>query len=339
MAQAFSLPHLSQSSWPAPQKSSAPIIIEPGVLALPRKLIFSLAIVLSLSGCQQGTPSAPLSANSASSTAAPKDYPVRGRIVSVTGSSVMLDHEAVAGLMGAMTMSYKLKDPSIAGELHPGDHITADLLVTVNADGLDDILLDKIVVISQARPDYKPAVQYHVPQPGDAVPDFKLLNQDNRTIHLSQFHGRVLLITFIYTRCPLADFCPRMSRNFAGIDKSLAADPTLYSKTHLLSISFDPAYDTPTVLRSYAEGYARPITPKTLTETFKHWDFAAPSPQDLPALTQFFNVGVTPGDSQSLNHSLSTILIGKDGKIAAWYPTNDWNPSDIIAKIKQAAIA
>ena len=93
--------------------------------------------------------------------------------------------------MGAMTMSYKLKDPSIASELHPGDRITADLLVTSTSDGLEDIQLDKIVVIAQARPDYKPAVQYHVPQPGDAVPDFKLLNQDNRAIHLSQFQGTV----------------------------------------------------------------------------------------------------------------------------------------------------
>jgi protein SCO1 len=302
---------------------------------LPRKLIFSLVFVLLLSGCNQSKPSARASASSASSTAAPKIYPVRGKIVSVTGANVMLDHEAVPGLMGAMTMSYKLKDPSIVSELHPGDHITADLLVTVNADGFDDIVLDKIVVVSQARPDYKPAVQYHVPQAGDAVPDFKLLNQDNHAIHLSQFQGRVLLITFIYTRCPLADFCPRMSKNFADIDKSLAADPTLYSQTHLISISFDPAYDTPKVLRSYGESYARPVT----KETFKHWDFAAPSDKDLPALTQFFNVGVTPGDSQTINHSLSTILIGKDGKIAAWYPTNDWNSSDVVAKIKQAAIA
>ncbi len=85
-----------------------------------------------------------------------------------------------------------------------------------------------------------PPVQFHVPQPGDAVPDFKLLNQSGKIIHLAQFKGRVLLVTFIYTRCPLSDYCPRMSRNFAAIDQGLAADPKLYAKTHLLSISFDP---------------------------------------------------------------------------------------------------
>ena len=193
--------------------------------------------------------------------------------------------------------------------------------------------LDNIVVIAQARPDYKPPVQYHVPTPGDAVPDFHLLNQSDRTIHLDQFKGKVVLLTFVYTRCPLADFCPRMSHNFADIDKALAAEPALYNQTHLLSVSFDPAYDTPKVLRSYGGAY----TGRYTNEKFTHWDFAAPSDKDLPALTQFFNVGVTPGDSKTLTHSLSTVLIGKDGKIIDWYPTNDWKPADVLAEIKKSA--
>jgi protein SCO1/2 len=300
---------------------------------VPRKLLFVLFLAL-LSGCRQNSPPEKSATSpSASSAAAVRTYPVRAKVVSVKGSDVMLDHEAIPGFMGAMTMSYKLKDPSVASELHPGDRITATFLVTKDTDGLDSVLVDQIVVIAQAKPDYKPAVQYHVPQPGDSVPDFKLLNQSNRTIRLSQFKGKVLLITFVYTRCPLAEYCPRISRNFAEIDKALAADPALYGRTHLLSISFDPAYDTPKVLRSYGGAY----TGKYTKETFKHWDFAAPSEADLAAVTQFFNVGVTPGDSKSLNHSLSTVLIGKDGKVAAWYPTNDWKIDDVVAQIKRAA--
>ncbi len=124
-----------------------------------------------------------------------------------------------------------------------------------------------------------------------------------------------------------------MSRNFADIDKSLAADPALYNRTHLLSISFDPAYDTPKVLRSYGGAYTGNYT----KETFTHWDFAAPSAKDLPAVTQFFNVGVTGTDPKTITHSLSTILLGKDGKVAAWYPTNDWKPEEVLAAIKKAA--
>ena len=265
-----------------------------------------------------------------------KSFPIRGKVVSVNADkgSVLLDHEAVPGFMEAMTMSYKLKDPSGLSELHPGDHITATLLVRKTADGFEDPQLDQIVVTAQARPDYKPSVQYHVPTEGDAVPDFKLVNQNGRTIHMAQFKGRVVLLTFIYTRCPLADYCPRMNKNFAVIDKALEADPALDKATHLLSISFDPKFDTPAILKSYGSIYAGDTK-----EKFAHWDFAAPPESDLQALEEFFDVGVTPGDDGTLTHSLSTALIGKDGKVRAWYPTNEWTPEEVLAAVKSAAAA
>ena len=235
--------------------------------------------------------------------------------------------------MDAMTMPYKLQDPSVASELHPGDRITATVLADSAPDGYTNVRLDNIVVIAQARPDYLPAIQYHVPRAGDAVPDFKFINQSGRAIHLAQFKGKVVLITFIYTRCRLADFCPRMSNNFADIDKALASDLALYNQTHLITISFDPGYDTPQVLRTYGAAYAG----KDTKREFLHWDFAAPPAKELPAVTQFFNVGVTPGDSKSLTHSLSTVLLGKDGKIVDWYPSNDWKPGDVLGKMKKIA--
>jgi protein SCO1/2 len=291
-------------------------------------------LALPLSGCKQ---------QATTPTAAPagdlKTFSIHGKIISVdpVKGSVLLDHEAVPGFMEAMTMTYPLKDKSVVSELHPGDRIAAKLLVRKTSDGFEDPQLDEIVITAQARPDYKPAVNYHVPTPGDAVPDFKLVNQSGKTIHLAQFKGRVLLLTFIYTRCPLADFCPRMSRNFAEIDQHLQADPKLLAQTHLLSISFDPRYDTPAVLRSYGGSYTGRFT----KETFDHWDFAAPPESELPALTEFFNVGITPGEGSdagaALTHSLSTVLIGKDGKIAAWYPSNEWTPTEALAAIKTAA--
>lgn len=293
-----------------------------------KALLALLITFAAITGCRSSNP-AP-----AANAAPEKTFIVHARIVQVEGKSLLLDHEAIPGYMEAMTMSYKLKDPSIASELHPGDRITARLLVYPDGNPFRSPELDQIVVVAQARPDTVPKVQYHTPERGDTVPDFHLVNQSGRPIALSQFKGKALLITFIYTRCPLPEFCIRMSRNFAEIDKALAADPALYKQTHLLSISFDPTYDTPKVLRAYGSNY----TGRHAQEDFGHWDFAVPAQKDLEPLTQYFAVGITDADTPAtLAHSLSTILIGKDGKIAAWYPTNDWQPAEVVAAIRKSA--
>jgi len=278
--------------------------------------------------------------SSASSTVAAdvKVYPIRGKIVSVDAAKgmIVLDHEAVPGFMDAMTMPYKLKDSSVASALHPGDRITAKVLVSTTADGDDDAVLDQIVVTAEARPDFKPTGEPHIPTAGDAVPDFKLVNENGRTIHLAQFKGQVVLLTFVYTRCPLPDYCIRMSRNFAQIDKALASDPALYAKTHLLSVSFDPKTDTPAVLKSYGETYVG----VGASAKFAHWDFAVPpTTKELDAMTQFFDVGISADDGGLITHSMSTAVIGRDGKIRAWYATNEWTTDEVLAAIKSAAIA
>ena len=257
-----------------------------------------------------------------------KQYKVRGVVVSTDAArgQVTVDSEAIPGFMDAMIMPYTLKQPEIITELHPGDTITATLLVSGDSN-----VLDEIDVIAQAKADYKPPASLRPLNAGDAVPDFRLLNQDGRLIHLSQFRGKILLITFIYTRCPLADYCPRMSRNFAQLDKLLAGDPALYKNTHLLSVSFDPAYDTPAVLRSYGGAYTGNFT----REQFAHWDFAAPPQAELDKVLNFFLVGVTPEKDKTITHSLSTIVITPAGKIYKWYPTNDWAPDQLFADVKQ----
>ena len=264
-----------------------------------------------------------------------KHYPIRGSVVSIEKASneVILNHKAVPGLMEAMTMSYPVTDPAALSELHPGDIISATLLAEQDAAGPKNLRLKDIVVVGEANPNTLPPVQYHVPAAGDAVPDFKLLNQSGRTVDIKQYRGRIIVMTFIYTRCPLADYCPRMSHNFALIDKALAGDSSLYENTHLLSVSFDPTYDTPKVLKSYGAAY----TGKFVNETFQHWEFAAPPVSELTKMEQFFAVGVTPGESGTLQHSLSTIVIGRDGRVVAFWPTNDWTVDDVLAKIKAAA--
>jgi protein SCO1 len=238
----------------------------------------------------------------------------------------LLDAAAIPGFMEAMTMPYKLRTPNILSELHPGDQITATLYVTDSSD-----VLDQIVITAQGQPDYRPLIQYHVLNPGDVVPDFKFLNQSGKHLSIGDFKGKVLLVTFVYTRCPLPDYCPRMSQNFAKIDKTLAADPALYAKTHLLTLSFDPDYDTPAVLRSYGGAY----TGRYTQEKFAHWDFAAPSNAELESVDKFFDVGVTPEKDKTITHSLSTVVIGPDGKVFRWYPTNDWTTDRVLADIKE----
>ncbi len=290
-----------------------------------RGLVCGLILAGSVAGCHSGARPA---ANVQSGPV--KQYAVKGIVVGTDPAhgEVTVDSEAIPGFMDAMTMPYKVKDVNVLQDLHPGDHMTGMLLVADSGT-----LLDQIVITAQAQPDYKPQAQYHVPAAGDPVPDFRLTNQSGRQIDLRQFRGKALLVTFIYTRCPLSDYCPRMSRNFASIDKSLQADPALYRKTHLLSISFDPAYDSPAVLRSYGEAYTGNYT----REKFGHWDFAAPSKADLPKLLEFFDVGATPGENHTITHSLSTAVIRPDGTIAQWYPTNDWKVEDILTELKKAA--
>ena len=262
-----------------------------------------------------------------------KVYHVRGKVVStdVPHAIVMLDHEAIPDFMEAMTMPYQLKDPSVITDLHPGDVITADVLVSKT--GQQTVLLDHIVVVAQGKPDYKPAISYHVPTAGDVVPDFKLRNQDGRAIHLGQFKGQTLLVTFIYTRCPLPNFCPLVTRNFAAINKQLAGDPKLYAKTHLLCVSFDPDRDTPAVLRAYGAEY---IGSDSKT-AFSHWDFAVPTRKELLEMAKFFNVGISDGGNGTINHTLSTTVIGPDGKVATFYPGNEWTPDQLLGDVKRLA--
>jgi protein SCO1/2 len=292
-----------------------------------RRLLASSSLVfVLLAGCHSGQ-----HANTQSNVTV---YHLRGKVVSTDAAHgiAVLDHEAIPGFMDAMTMPYQLKDPGIVGELHPGDVITADVLVSKSAE--ETVVLDRIVVVAQAKPDYKPPVVYHVPAPGDKVPDFRLRNQDGRAIHLEQFKGKMLLMTFIYTRCPMPNFCPLVTRNFATIDSRLAANPALYAKTHLLCVSFDPEHDTPARLRAYGATYMG----SAAKNAFAHWDFAAPDQAALLEMAKFFDVGITHGANDTITHTLSTTLIGADGKVAQFYPGNEWTPEQVVADVKKLAV-
>ncbi|MDT4896841.1 MAG: hypothetical protein QOH25_1918 [Acidobacteriota bacterium] len=256
-----------------------------------------------------------------------KRYELKGRVVSVdkANMSATISHEAVKDLMDGMTMPFKLKDAWPLDVMKPGDEVQATLVMTDDSHWLEDV----VVVQKSESQTAAPSETSVMPKPGDAVPDFRLVNQDGKPVRLKQYQGKAVLLTFIYTRCPVPEYCALMSSNFAEIDKGLKKDAALYQKTHLISISFDPAYDTPKVLRSY--GAAQ--TGNYDRETFNHWEFMTGDADEVKRVAQFFGLTYIPEKDQIV-HSLQTALIAPDGKLVKLYSGNEWKPADVLAEIR-----
>ena len=254
-----------------------------------------------------------------------------GRIISIDNQaqSANIDGDLIQGFMEPMVMSYKIKPASMLRQLSPGDSISADIVVVdhdprdENADS--DYWLENVKVTGHAaQPPANGPKAFHMPSPGEEVPSFAFTNQDGKHISLHQFRGKTVMVTFVYTRCPFPDFCPRVSSNFAEVYKQLGSNPSL-AEAQLLSISFDPEHDTPKVLRNY--GFSVAHTHDAVL--FRRWEFAAPKAADLPKIADFFALTVKP-EGGMITHSLSTAVIGPDGKIVKWYHGGDWQVSDLI---------
>jgi protein SCO1/2 len=285
----------------------------------------TLAMVFPLAGCHRSTEQL----GSATQT-----FTIKGTVVAVdtARSEITLQHDAIPGFMEAMTMPYRVERPEIAKEMHPGDVIRARLLVEKDSDGVyHNTRLNEIAILAQKHLDVKPTANYHVPTKGDAIPDFEMTDQDGKALHFSHLKGKAVLLTFIYTRCPIGDYCPKMSRNFQAIRGMMQKDTAVRDHSDFVSISFDPTFDTPTVLRAYGKNYAD-------GDDFSHWQFVRPKDdKTLKDMEQFFNVGATPESNGSLTHSLSTVLIDSQGKIADWFPGNEWDPAAVYAEMKTLA--
>jgi protein SCO1 len=263
-----------------------------------------------------------------------KRYHFTGRIISIDAEnqSAIIDGDDIPGFMSAMAMSYKIKPPSMLAQLAAGDSISAAVVVIEPGNNAaPDYWLESVKVTAHSKSPLLAPKAQHIPTPGDEVPDFQLTDQSGTRISLSQYRGKVLLVTFIYTRCPFPDFCPRVSSNFAEMSRQLAADPALAGRTQLLSISFDPDHDAPKVLREYAFSAAHTHDPALFT----HWEFAVPRSADLPKLADFFGV-VYKSEGGLITHNLSTSVITPDGKIAKWYHGSDWQVSDLIKDASNA---
>ena len=255
-----------------------------------------------------------------------KRYDLKGKVVAVEPDKhlVTVSHGDVKGLMPGMTMPFTVPNESDLQILAPDDEITATLVI----DGPHSWLEDLIITRQSANPAAMPAAV--VAKEGDEVPNFTLRNQDDREIRIQKYRGKTLLLTFIYTRCPVPEYCTLMSDNFAQIDRELGQDAQVYANTHLLSISIDPEYDTPKVLRSYGAAH----TERYQNETFAHWEFATGTKEQVREIAQYFGLTYFTEKDQII-HALRTVIVNPDGKIAKIYGGNEWKPEEVVAEMRK----
>lgn len=278
------------------------------------KIALTIGAVLLLAGCGKSEKSAGDPA---------RQYEARGlvRNTSPDHKTIEVEHENIPGFMPSMTMPFVARDEKEIANVRIGDGISFRLNVTDQ-----DSWIDRVRKID--------ATQLHLPIPapmtraaggarlheGDPMPVFHLLDQDGKPVSLETFRGHPFVVTFIFTRCPIPNFCPRMSKNFSELQKAIQSSSDSLAATRLLSISFDPQFDTPAVLQRYArEESADPVI----------WTFATGATAEVQSLTTAFSILVQP-ESGTISHSLATVLVDRAGKIARIWRGNGWAPAEVI---------
>jgi protein SCO1 len=259
-----------------------------------------------------------------------KRFDLKGKVVAVEPDKhlVTVAHEDIKDYMPAMTMPYTLPDEFYLQNLAVGDEISAQLVVDGSHSWLENVIITRESVDPSATSVSSEA------RAGDDVPDYTLVNQDGKNIRLHNYYGKALLLTFIYTRCPLPEYCNLMSNNFAEIDRQLQKQPEIYEKTHQLSITIDPENDTPKVLRSYGAAH----TERYEDETFQHWEFATGTRDQIKGIAQFFGLRYF-ADNDQIVHGLRTVIISPEGKVVKVYRDNEWKPAEVAKELQLAAEA
>jgi protein SCO1/2 len=285
-----------------------------------RRVAALSCLTVALAGCDR----------SKMADSAARSYQVRGvvRGFAPDRSTVSIEHENIPGFMPSMTMPFSVKDQKDVAALKIGDGISFRMTVTDK-----DLFLDQVKKIpaSEVRV-AEPAPAASVSSPasarlreGDAVPSFALTNQNGGPVVLDTFHGRPFVLTFIFTRCPVPKFCPFISHNFSELQEAIKADAGTAGKARLLSITLDPKFDTPEILKSYAE--QQKADPEI-------WTFATGEPTEIEKLTQSFAVFVQP-EAGTISHGLATALIGPDGRVVKIWRGNAWQPSEVIDELRR----
>lgn len=254
-------------------------------------------------------------------------YPIRGQLLGVqldTGQ-VVLKHDAVEGYMDAMTMPFTVADRAEVLPRRPGDLVTATLVVEPTRSYLEHLTFTGKAPVPDGAGGPPVAEGVQVLGPGDAVPTLALTNQAGQPVSLGDWRGAAGVITFMYTRCPLPDFCPLLDRRFAEIQAGAAADPALAGRVRLLSVSFDPASDTPDVLAAHA----------TRLGAKPGWAFATAPPPVVDRFAAQFGVNVIRETDGTITHNLRTTIVGPDGRVAAVITGNTWTAREALDAVRR----
>lgn len=298
-----------------------------------RRAIVGFALSLGLvAGCGGGPDRQPTLTFEASPDA--DRYELSGEVVSVDAAKpeAVIAHEAIDGFMDAMTMPFPIKETWAYGAMRPGDRITATLVVDQGHSWLEQI----VIVQESDTPlsaEARQMLAERSPPPGSPVPAFTLIDQAGETLTLADYKGQVLVITFIYTRCPLPDYCPLMSTRFADIASALAGSPR-GDAVRLLSVSFDTEYDGPDQLLEYGARYVGGREPGR----FARWAFASGSAPEVEQLAEFFGLEFVEDQGQFV-HSLRTGVVGPRGRVLEVFEGNQWQPADVLRVVDEALAA
>lgn len=258
-------------------------------------------------------------------------YPIAGQLLGVqldTGQ-VVLKHGEVVGYMAAMTMPFPVDDRTVLRDRRPGDLVSATLVVEPSRYYLEGLQFTGTAPLPEAATARPVAEGVHILAPGDPVPATALVDHTGAAVSLTTWTGQAGVVTFIYTRCPLPDFCPLMDTRFGEIQRAAAADPALAGRVQLLSVSFDPAVDTPPVLTAHAARVGAGPS----------WRFATAPAAVVDRFAAEFGVNVIREADTTITHNLRTVVVGPDGRVAAAHSGNDWTAAALVDDLRRALAA
>ena len=284
-----------------------------------QKILLAGCVALALLGCGRST----------NSDEKVDQYDTRGvvRGFSPDRATIEIQHENIVAFMPSMTMPFVARNPKQIADLKTGDAISFRMAVTKKDFWIENVKKIRREEVAVAEPKQTSSVSEERDarlKEGDQMPPFSFTNQNGERISLDTFRGQPFVLTFVFTRCPVPNFCPRMSNNFEELQAAVKAGSGTLGTTRLLSVTLDPDYDTPKILSEYAAFHHADS---------KIWTFATGDGKEIDSLTRAFSV-YRQNEGGTISHGLATALINRDRRIERIWRGNAWTPAEVTLAIQ-----